>query len=85
MTRLWPEGKAITVTSDGQNWPLAFVWEGRRHRTRTVVQHWRVDTEWWQETRVWRDYFTLITDTGLMVTIFCDLLTEGWYLQQLFD
>ena len=85
MTRLWPEGLPITVTGDAQDVPLSFHWQARRHPIQTIIRHWRVDIEWWQETRVWRDYFTLTTKTGLMVTLFRDLLTGSWYLQQLFD
>jgi hypothetical protein len=39
---------------------------------------------WWR-LRLWRDYYKLVTDTGLLVIVYYDLLEGKWYLQQLFD
>jgi hypothetical protein len=43
-----------------------------------------VDTGWWR-LRVWREYFKLETDTGLLVIIYRNLLTDDWYFQRLYD
>jgi hypothetical protein len=85
MTRLWAEGVPITVTTDRQGQPQLFYWQGRSHPIRTIIAERRVDVHWWQNDRVWRHYYTLTSQTGLMVTIFRDLLADGWYLQQLYD
>ncbi|MCI0579739.1 MAG: hypothetical protein L0332_24390 [Chloroflexi bacterium] len=84
MTRLLPEGQVITVTSDGEDAPITFKWKMRRHDTQTIINHWRMDILW-EESRIWRDYFTLLTNTGLKVTLVHDLLTDSWYLHELFD
>jgi len=34
---------------------------------------------------VWREYFKLTTQTGLLVVIYLDLLNGKWYLQRLYD
>jgi hypothetical protein len=100
MTRLWPDGQPITVepaaqqgseSSPGQGpgqkpgvWPSQFTWLGRRHQVTEITKTWRVDVDWWRD-RVWRAYFKLRTDSGLLVIIFQDLLTRNWYLQRLYD
>jgi hypothetical protein len=84
MTLLWPQGEPITVDSDALLTPQAFVWQGQPHPVQAVSKRWRVDVEWWQQ-RVWREYFKLTTQTGLLVIIYRDLLTGSWYLQRLYD
>lgn len=88
MTRLWPAGQPLdgvetAPAADGET-PLQFTWQGRRHQVVEVVQGWRVDLDWWRE-RVWRAYFRVSTDTGLLVVIYQDLLSRRWYLQRLYD
>jgi hypothetical protein len=84
MTRFWPEGLAITVTCDLLATPEAFAWSGHRHTVNRVVERWRVEDGWWQR-RIWREYFTLLTDTGLLVEIYHDVRTHSWRLQRLYD
>lgn len=84
MTHLWPQGEPITVHSDAVLTPQHFTWQGHTHRVQQVAKRWRVDLDWWQA-RVWREYFKLTTQTGLLVIIYRDLLTGDWYLQRLYD
>ena len=84
MTRFWPDGRPITVTGDGQGLPLRFIWQGQTHQVVEITHRWRVDLEWWRQ-RVWRTYFKLRTDTGLLVIIYYDRLGQAWYLQRLYD
>lgn len=84
MTRLWPLGRPISVQADPLAVPLTFIWQGRIHRVCSVAKRWRVDQAWWQQ-RIWREYFKLSTDSGLLVIIYRDLLTGDWYLQRLYD
>jgi hypothetical protein len=84
MTHLWPQGDPIIVQSDAVLTPQLFTWQGRTHPVQQVAKRWRVDLDWWQ-TRVWREYFKLTTQTGLLVIIYRDLLTGDWYLQRLYD
>ena len=95
MTRLWPDGISISVTAtpgagskdegvaDDQR-PASFTWQGQTHQVDEITRAWRVDIDWWRG-RVWRAYFKLSTDTGLLVVIFKDLLSGEWYLQRLYD
>jgi hypothetical protein len=99
MTRLWPEGELITVVEEGALplsaspsrgdggkvvLPGAFSWQGQHHEVSAVTRHWRVDLDWWREP-VWRDYFKLVTTSGLLVIIYHNLISGKWYLQRLYD
>ena len=99
MTRLWSRGQPISVTSlsaakdvklfskNGpiiDNVPEAFQWRGKDHRVVEINRYWRVDIDWWRE-RIWRAYFKLRTDTGLLVVIYQDMVGGNWFLERLFD
>lgn len=84
MTRLWPEGAPIAVICDAQGYPQSFTWRGQTHVVTHVALAWRVDLEWWRE-RVWRSYYKMSTDTGLLVIIYHDLAGGDWFVQRLYD
>ena len=48
-----------------------------------VVDHWRIDDEWWREEPISRSYYTCFLDGGPRVTIFRNLLGRlaEWYRQ----
>lgn len=83
MSFLWLPAQPITMQLQ-QKQLEAFEWKGRRHRVVMVAKSWRMDWGWWR-LRLWRHYYKVVTDTGLLVLIYRDLLDEGWYLQQLYD
>jgi hypothetical protein len=64
--------------------PLFFAWQGQKHQVEEITRRWRVDIGWWHK-RIWREYFQLSTDTGLLVEIFRDLTNGSWHLQRLYD
>ena len=84
MTHLWATGEALRVDVDAEGAPLRLIWRGRAHPVESITRHWRVDVEWWR-VRIWRDYFKLVTTTGLLVVIYRDFEADGWYLQRLYD
>lgn len=84
MTRLWPAGVAIAVACDHRGQPVRLSWRGRAHVVTHVASIWRVDLDWWRE-RVWRAYYRLSTDTGLLLLIYHDLTGDAWYLERLYD
>lgn len=83
MTYLWMPSLPIEMVLR-QDQPNHFLWQSRLHRVHFITRQWRVDMEWWR-VRVWRDYYKLVTDSGLLVIVYCDLMMDSWYLQQLFD
>jgi len=91
VTRLWVNGDPITVqtrvlltTQPGNTSLVQFTWHDQDHRIAQITREWRVDIDWWRE-RIWRSYYKLSTESGLLVVIYQDLLTGRWYLQRLFD
>ena len=90
MTRLWTPAEPITVVtvaspaSGPGRLPAHFSWQGQTHAVTHITQVWRVDIDWWRE-RIWRAFYKLSTDTGLLVIIFQDLLTNQWYFLRLYD
>lgn len=98
MTRLWSNGATwgigLPIEVDTQNsanddsaiyeMPIFFTWQNQKHPVVEITKTWRVDIDWWRE-RVWRAYFKLRTETGLLVIIYQDLLSGAWYLQRLYD
>jgi urease alpha subunit len=65
--------------------PLGFRWNRRRHRVLDVSARWRIHTDWWTESEVWRDYWEVTTDTGLLCILFRDLLNESWFLERVLE
>ncbi len=83
MTPFWPDGKAVPVLVGGDA-PIAFRWNRRRHRVEHVSGRWRIHTLWWAD-EVWRDYWEVVTDTGLLCVLFHDLLADGWFLERVYE
>lgn len=84
MTRLWPEGDGIKIVLNDEGNPQSFWWQGRSHDIGHIMRRWRVRSDWWREP-LWRDYFKLTTETGLLLIIYHDLNQDTWYVQRLFD
>lgn len=84
MTHFWPEGQPVAVEADTLWTPLALTWDGSEHPVQVVLDRWRVDEEWWRR-RIWREYFRLITRTGLLVEVFHDLVVNEWRIQRIYD
>ena len=83
MTYLWLPAQPIVMHLQSKK-PSAFEWKKRKHCVVWIAKSWRMDWGWWR-LRLWRDYYKLVTDTGLLVLVYYDLLEGKWYLQQLFD
>ena len=84
MTPFWPDGKQLDVQALGES-PISFRWNRRRHRVQDVSARWRIHTGWWTERDVWRDYWEVTTDTGLLCILFRDELNEGWFLERVLE
>jgi len=53
---------------------MAFTWQGRQHRFTSVDKRWRVHEGWWQD-EVWREYWKVTTETGLLCIIYQSIKT----------
>jgi len=45
-----------------------------------VMDRWRIDDEWWRK-EISRMYFRVVLANGAVITIFHDLVEDGWFLQ----
>ncbi len=84
MTRLWLSGLALAVWLDDEGIPIRLRWEEQTHPVQGISNRWRVDVRWWRA-RIWRDYFQLVTTTGLLLVVYHDLVDDRWYLQRMYD
>ena len=66
-----PEGLPLNILI---NWEWVPVSE--------VQDRWRIDDEWWREQPISRVYFQVLLQDGRAITLFRDLLHDGWYQQR---
>ena len=50
-------------------------------RVQSILEIWQVDDEWWRDP-ISRRYARLVLEDGKVVTVYKDLLTRRWYLQE---
>lgn len=85
MTPLWAARRPITVEADDWGTPQRFTWRGVVHPVAKVVNRWRVDENWWGDEQTCREYFRLVTVSGLLVDVYRDMAGGGWYVQRVYD
>ena len=73
----------VTVTWDGA--PQTFIYEQERQRITQIFNRWRVQTQWWEETAVTRDYYQVETDMGMVAVLYRDREAGGWFLERVYD
>ena len=85
-THLFSPPQPIEVSIAGpEGAPLSFWWNRREHR---VIRNWgpeRIETGWWRESAVCRDYFRVEVQTGHHFWIFRSLDDRGWFIHGTFD
>ncbi len=72
-----------TIASNGS--PSRFQYDGKHQ---TVSRHWgpeRIETGWWRQRGVRRDYYRVETEAGFRFWIFRSLQDGRWFLQGAFD
>jgi hypothetical protein len=84
MSRFWGNTQPIRVTTDEAGVPRAFSWCGRHYQVAHLANAWRFDDGWWEQ-RIWRDYFKVATNTRMLVVLYHDLCTDGWFLNREYD
>ena len=86
---VWTEGVPIRGSAKSDEAtemiPTWFVWRNVRHNVEFVSEHWRVHTNWWVDGgEVWRHYWQVATDSGFLVEIYRDMVSERWYLERVY-
>ena len=84
MSRFWPEGVVVAVEAGDDGAPHAFRWEQHRHGVAGLARRWRRDVGWWQR-RIWREYFIVRTEHGLLVELYRDVASGEWRVQRVYD
>ncbi|MHB0876908.1 MAG: hypothetical protein ACYC5O_12795 [Anaerolineae bacterium] len=82
MSRLYKPAPAIEVIADPAGRPRVVNWRGGQYAGQTV-DHWRVETAWWEEP-VARDYYLVETEY-LVCEVYRDRLGDGWYMHRVYD
>jgi hypothetical protein len=70
----------------GEEPPTGFDWRQEPHHILEVCNRWRVHARWWEaDQTIWREYFKVTTDSGLLCLIYHDLQSGNWYLSRIYD
>ncbi|MBM3970901.1 MAG: DNA polymerase Y family protein [Planctomycetes bacterium] len=84
--RLFAPPQRIEATDAGpEGAPMNFRWDHREHR---VIRSWgpeRIETGWWREQSICRDYFRVETQTGQHFWLFRCFDQAAWFLHGAFD
>jgi hypothetical protein len=81
----WPQGQEIEVELDANGLVQSFRWRRQVQLVQVVSRRWRVHTAWWTEQELWRDYWEVATDSGLLCSIYQDLLAQTWWLERVYE
>jgi hypothetical protein len=52
------------------------------HKVDSIEDSWRIDDEWWRPARIERMYWSVILESGQVMTIFRDGVDKKWYKQR---
>jgi len=74
----------IEVRTDTAGVPVTVMRNGRREEIIAVCERWRLADEWWGKEVEW-DYFRIGTSAGVVLDIYRDSASVGWYLDKLHD
>lgn len=84
--RLFAPPQRIEATAAGpEGAPMHFRWDRRDHR---VIRSWgpeRIETGWWRDDAVCRDYFRVVTQTGQHFWLFRSFDQAAWFIHGAFD
>jgi hypothetical protein len=61
--------------------PVALLNGKRRLGIAQIQDAWRIDDEWWRDP-IARCYYQILLDTGALLTIYHDQITDSWYEQR---
>ena len=84
--RLFAPPQRIDATTAGpEGAPMHFRWDRRDHR---VIRSWgpeRIETGWWRDQSICRDYFRVETQTGQHFWLFRCFDLAAWFIHGAFD
>lgn len=83
--RLLSSARSVAVVSAPEGSPLQVRWSGY---SSAIAHSWgpeRIETEWWSERTIRRDYYRVESMDGRRFWLFRDLSTRRWFLHGTFD
>lgn len=85
MTRLLAEGEAIEIWGSEEQ-PDGFLWRGEPYAIEEICNRWQVHTRWWGPGEaIWRAYYKITTDQGMLCELYHDRLAGRWVLVRVYD
>ena len=85
MSRLWPNGKPITVSTTEHGKPLQLTIDGEVHPVDFICNRWRDGGAWWKNESD-REYIKLATEEGLLCLIAKDVGgDDDWVMVRVYD
>jgi hypothetical protein len=86
MTRLFAHPEPIQVMADSDGVPVSINWRGRWRTLSSICNRWRVTSSWWNPGGyAQREYVKLVTEDGLLCTVYRDMVNDAWYLDRIYD
>ena len=75
------------LIASGSSSPLTsnFTWNGQTHSTAASQGPDRIQTQWWHDTAIHRDYYRVTTNHGSEFWIFQELNSSQWFLHGVFE
>jgi hypothetical protein len=74
-----PRGIGVLMNSSDE--PDVVTRNGRQIQVSAIMNTWRIDDDWWRD-EISRQYFQVELKSGLIITIFHDLVSGRWYEQR---
>jgi hypothetical protein len=71
----------IAVRTEAGNAPCAVLTGQTWQPVQLARDPWRIDQYWWHEAAISRLYYPLVTEDGVLLTVFHDLLDDAWFQQ----
>ena len=71
--------KPLTVMAEHRG-PQAMHDGGGIVRIESIQDHWAINDEWWRDP-IHRRYFRVLTESGVIRTIYYDAVRDGWFEQ----
>lgn len=81
---MWTERQTLALQADNKGCPQRFYWGQRPHAVEHISRHWRVHLDWWTLQELWRDYWEVTTDSGLLCVLYHDLVVGDWILERIY-
>jgi hypothetical protein len=84
MTELLAPARPVRVRIDADGVPTHLESAAGWQPVTRVLNHWRIDCDWWRSP-VSREYWRLLIDDDLALECFCDRASTEWFVERVYD